>query len=156
VGVIHRDLKPANVMVGAFGEVQVMDWGFAKVLARGERPPAPDEADPGDLRSTLRTGRDGWTARESRHGSVSGTLAYMAPEQARGQVDELDERTDVFGLGAILCEVLTGKPPYPGGQDTALMAAASADLAGARSRLDSYPDQDLAGIALRCLSPDRG
>jgi serine/threonine protein kinase/predicted Zn-dependent protease len=155
VGVIHRDLKPANVMVGAFGEVQVMDWGFAKVLARGERPPALDEEDPGDPRSTLRTGRDGWTARESRHGSVIGTVAYMAPEQARGQVDELDERTDVFGLGAILCEILTGKPPYPGGQDTALLAAASADLADARSRLDSYPDQDLAGIAVRCLSPEK-
>src|SRR5262249_39597026 len=100
-GVIHRDLKPDNVMVGAFGEVQVMDWGLAKVLARSEDGPA-------EVR-TVRTVEPGT---ESLVGAVLGTPAYMAPEQARGQVDRLDERCDVFGLGAVLCEILTGTPPH--------------------------------------------
>src|SRR5262249_39005363 len=108
-GVIHRDLKPANIMVGAFGEVQVMDWGLAKVLNRVDEPAAV-----GDMTvegGSVRTLRSDSLADESRAGSVAGTPAYMAPEQARGQTDRLDERADVFGLGAILCEVLTGKPP---------------------------------------------
>jgi eukaryotic-like serine/threonine-protein kinase len=86
-GVIHRDLKPANVMVGDFGEVYVMDWGVARPT-RGER----------------RAG-----ARER----AEGTPRYMAPEQARAAVEEQDERTDVFGLGAMLYEIVTGLPPYP-------------------------------------------
>ena len=123
-----------------------MDWGFAKVLNRAEVPAEPTQDDSGDALSIIRTWRHdrGLSALESGHGSVIGTVAYMAPEQANGQVDQLDERTDVFGLGAILCETLTGKPPYTGDQTSALVAAASANLADAWSRLEEYPDQDLA------------
>src|SRR5262249_39177579 len=98
-GVVHRDLKPGNLMVGAFGEVQVMDWGLAKVRAdaRTETPetaPASTIPDPwGDADEDLKT----------RTGSFLGTAPYMAPEQAIGAVDRIDERTDVFGLGAVLC-----------------------------------------------------
>ena len=110
-GVIHRDLKPSNVMVGAFGEVQVMDWGLAKVLPRsdgGERTPQDlDESD-------VMTVRSGSGSDASRAGSILGTPAYMAPEQARGELDQVDERADVFGLGAILCQILTGQPPFVG------------------------------------------
>ena len=97
---IHRDLKPANVLVGDHGEVRVGDWGLAKVL--GQEETGPDRfaiADPADGLVT-------------RHGAIIGTPAYMAPELALGRHDEVDRRTDVYGLGAILFEVLTGRPPH--------------------------------------------
>jgi serine/threonine protein kinase len=115
-GVLHRDLKPANIMVGAFGEVQVMDWGLAKVLSPG-RPASALAAPPASTVETLRTAMPGLS---SQAGAVVGTLAYMPPEQALGRVAELDERADVFGLGAILCEILTGRPPYAAGEASRL------------------------------------
>src|SRR5204862_504869 len=108
--VIHRDLKPLNVMVGSFGEVQVMDWGLAKVLT--ERPErteivcALETAAATEIRAA-REDSDRTSA-----GSVLGTPAYMPREQAIGAVDQIDARSDVFSLGGILCAVLTGRPPY--------------------------------------------
>src|SRR4051812_48898955 len=101
-GVIHRDLKPANVMVGAFGEVQVMDWGLAKVLAEGgvadeegaSRQHKPEE---GTLIRTARSTGSSGHGTETEAGSLLGTPAYMPPEQANGDVN-LDRRADVFGL----------------------------------------------------------
>src|SRR5262249_6686483 len=111
--VLHRDLKPGNVMVGAFGEVQVMDWGLATVLAA--QAPAAADGD-GELPETVAalTAIETPLAGESgtRTGAVMGTPAYMAPEQAGGEVRKLDARSDVFGLGAILCQILTGHPPF--------------------------------------------
>jgi eukaryotic-like serine/threonine-protein kinase len=149
-GILHRDLKPSNVMVGAFGEVQVMDWGLAKVLAR--EGPAPVE-EPSTI-FTVRTAADGLM---SQAGTVVGTPAYMAPEQARAEAHLVDERTDVFGLGALLCVLLTGEPPYPGpGTDAAHRQAARADLAGAWSRLDTCrADPELVRLAKACLAPER-
>ena len=138
-GVIHRDLKPPNVMVGSFGEVQVMDWGLAKVLPLGgvaddRRAVGADDRE--TVIVTARSGDDSDLGR-SRAGSVMGTPSYMAPEQARGENSRLDERTDVFGLGAILCEILTGEPPFAGRDLTELRAlAVGGDLAGARARLE--------------------
>src|SRR5581483_2666612 len=109
-GVIHRDLKPLNVMVGAFGEAQVMDWGLAKV-----RTDARAEAGEAATASTFLDPRDETDeGPETRPGACLGTPAYMPPEQAIGAVDQIDERSDVFGLGAILCQILTGQPPYAG------------------------------------------
>ena len=114
-GVIHRDLKPSNVMVGSFGEVQVMDWGLAKVLQRGRRrrraagtrmPATRGERDPDGAE---RLGRRRLAGRQR-----AGDAGYMAPEQAGGEVERVDERADVFGLGSILCEILTGQPAYTG------------------------------------------
>jgi tetratricopeptide (TPR) repeat protein len=146
-GVIHRDLKPSNVMVGAFGEVQVMDWGLAKVLVA---PPGAAADPPGRTVETVRTADlEGAT----QEGSVLGTPAYMAPEQARGEVERPDRRCDVFGLGAILCELLTGQPPYVGTTEEVRAQAEVGHLAPARERLAACgADAELAGLAWRCLS----
>jgi serine/threonine-protein kinase len=152
-GVIHRDLKPANVMVGAFGEVQVMDWGLAKVLQSPERE-RRDEAEPKatSVIDTLRApGADGTQA-----GTVMGTPAYMAPEQARGEVETLDARADVFGLGAILCHILTGRPPFTGADAKQIARrAARGDVADAFARLDGCgAEAELVALAKRCLAAE--
>jgi PAS domain S-box-containing protein len=109
-GVVHRDLKGQNVVLGDFGEVVVLDWGLAKVVGQPEgEAPAPalvlDDA-----------GADG--SGQTVQGQALGTPAYMAPEQAAGWLDRINRRTDVYGLGAILYEILTGQPPFTG-PDTA-------------------------------------
>jgi serine/threonine-protein kinase len=152
-GVIHRDLKPANVMVGAFGEVQVMDWGLAKVLRDTSDIAAPDMR---AAVSTINSPRD--PADEgSRPGMVMGTLAFMAPEQALGEIDKVDERADVFGLGAILCVILTGFPPYTAATTIALQCKAErADLAEARRGLETCgAAPELVQLALSCLAAER-
>ncbi|MER3416702.1 MAG: hypothetical protein C4297_10895 [Gemmataceae bacterium] len=116
--VIHRDLKPSNIMVGAHGEVQVMDWGLAKVLACASSVSAEStvrDADDPSTASALDKTPDPFTEGTAT-GEVVGTPAYMPPEQAAGQVHRVDPRSDVFALGAILCEILTGYPPYTGGR----------------------------------------
>src|SRR5262249_49636295 len=112
--VVHRDLKPANVMVGRFGEVQVMDWGLAKVMA--SRPAGPGGPDPHATASAVTVIRadDDDSGSHTQAGAVLGTPSCMPPEQAIGAVDQIDTRSDVFGLGATLCCVLTGRPPYDG------------------------------------------
>ena len=159
-GVIHRDLKPANIMVGAFGEVQVMDWGLAKVLPCAGAAAEEGVKEATEVVSMIRTPRGedsdtGEDGSETRSGSVLGTPAYMAPEQARGEIEDVDRRSDVFGLGAVLCEVLTGRPPYAGPGEAALKRARRADLADAFTRLDDCgADAELVALAKRCLSAD--
>jgi len=156
-GVIHRDLKPSNVMVGSFGEVQVMDWGLAKVLPRGgNADEAAAQAVQETVIMTVRSGSAG-SGGESRAGSVLGTPAYMAPEQARGEVERIDERADVFGLGAILCEILTGRPPYVGLiREEIRGKAAQGDLTDALRRLDACAaEAELIELARDCLAVER-
>jgi tetratricopeptide (TPR) repeat protein len=154
-GVIHRDLKPSNIMVGAFGEILVVDWGMAKVLGQGgvvdERRARRANSDDSEVRTVRGTGG---TGSDSVAGSVMGTTAYMSPEQARGEVESLDERTDVFGLGALLCEILTGAPPYVGSAVEVLRQAAGGRVDGALERLESSgSDLELIALARVCLSP---
>src|SRR5438132_632581 len=105
--VIHRDLKPANVMVGAFGEVQVMDWGLAKVL--GEETPATAEALAAEeTRAWTQVSPTPETGPHTQAGSLVGTPAFIPPEQAVGEIERVNERSDVFGLGALLAMILTG------------------------------------------------
>ncbi len=157
-GVIHRDLKPSNIMVGSFGEVQVMDWGLAKVLPRGG---ARDDAEAGKESSVhetiIATARRDSDSDLSHAGSVMGTPAYMAPEQARGEIDQVDERADVFAMGSILCEVLTGWPAFTGRSPVEILRkAARGDLADADARLDtSGADAELLDLARACLAAER-
>ncbi|MEE8104493.1 MAG: protein kinase [Planctomycetota bacterium] len=155
-GVIHRDLKPSNIMLGAFGEVQVVDWGFAKVLGlerEGDDRKAPPKMPDMSVIATVRTGEG---SSHSIAGSVMGTPAYMPPEQALGQIEQLDERSDVFSLGAILCEILTGKPPYVADADDLLILAAQAKLEDAYARLDACDAHtELVALTKRCLQPLR-
>jgi serine/threonine protein kinase len=154
-GVIHRDLKPANVMVGAFGEVQVMDWGLAKVL--GGLAATRSGADDPDatLGTEIRSTRDADSATQA--GSLLGTPAYMPPEQAIGAVDEIDARSDVFGLGGILCAILTGKPPYVGETaESTRRLAARGMLDDALARLAACgAEPGLLDLARRCLAAEK-
>ncbi len=164
--VIHRDLKPANIMVGAFGEVQVMDWGLAKVLPGGGVADEKKAHDKQGSQSVIQTRRsrvgDDTPSTLANHGSqtqmgsVMGTPAYMPPEQALGEIDNLDERADVFGLGAILCEILTGQPPYVGTDGMAVFRQASrGKLDDCLRRLDACGgDEELITLAKQCLAPE--
>jgi eukaryotic-like serine/threonine-protein kinase len=155
-GVIHRDLKPLNVMVGAFGEVQVMDWGLAKVLRRGRAGEAAAERDT-VLYGSTEEEDTAWQMR-TQSGQAMGTLSYVPPEQARGEVKRMDECSDVFGLGAILCEILTGHPPFSGHDRSHFLAKAKAcDHAEALARLEACgADTELLHLAKACLAAEPG
>jgi hypothetical protein len=142
--VIHRDLKPSNVMLGEFGEVLVMDWGIAKALAaRPQSTPPPGPAPAGG--ST-----PGPAGPETAPGKVWGTPAFVAPEQARGEASRVGKASDVFGLGGILCVILTGRPPFTGSGQ-----ALTGDVTEAFARLDACgADAGLIGLAKACLAPE--
>jgi serine/threonine protein kinase len=125
-GVLHRDLKPENVMVGPFGEVLVIDWGVARVRGDPEASALPSSAD------------------GTAHGTVMGTPGYMAPEQARGEAAAVDERADVYALGAILHHLLTDAPPPPGGVSS-----------GPRAQNPVVP-RPLDSICLKALAQEPG
>ena len=112
--VVHRDLKPSNVMVGDFGQTLVMDWGLAKALGAPElEEPPSEEQEPLAPRS--------WSGAPSTQlGAVVGTPAYMPPEQARGELDQVGPHSDVYSLGAILYEILFGKEPFVGSNESIL------------------------------------
>ncbi len=145
--VIHRDLKGDNIVLGDFGEVIVLDWGIAKVVGQtGERADektgaaSPMGVEPPDGR---------WA--ETIDGSIMGTPAYMAPEQALGHVDELDERSDVYGLGAILYEILTGEPPFRGKSEEVLQRVVAESPIQPRHKVHDAPEA-LEAICLKCLA----
>jgi serine/threonine protein kinase/lipopolysaccharide biosynthesis regulator YciM len=151
--VLHRDLKPANVMVGAFGEVQVMDWGLAKVL--GEETPAIAETLATETtRAWTEFSPTPETGSLTQAGSLVGTAAYIAPEQAAGELDKVDQRADVFGLGAILAVILTGQPPYVGDTfESVRVQAVRGKLEDCFARLDACGvEPELLALCKRCLA----
>ncbi|MGE0435163.1 MAG: protein kinase [Planctomycetota bacterium] len=168
-GVIHRDLKPANIMVGEFGEVQVMDWGIARILEnRGaERAPAgtagrqlPGGANTIVPMPPVASDRRDAGLGKTMDGQVAGTPAFMAPEQARGEIDRLDERTDVYSLGAILYEMLALVPPFGGPNVMAVLDAVKAgDFEPAAQRARSLPHTppvppELDAICAKAMTTD--
>ncbi len=143
-GVIHRDLKPANIMVGAYGEVQVMDWGLARSAEREEQKKATDDQ------------LSGGAIFETMEGAMLGTPAFAAPEQARGELDRVDERADVFGLGGLLCMILAGVPPFLGTDVKSTLALAIVgDISEAVVALHACgAEPELVDLCLKCLASD--
>lgn len=145
-GIVHLDLKPSNIMVGNFGRMRIIDWGLSRRIGS----PVPEVNDH-DFQIEFSLGsRDS----DTQSGSVRGTPAYMAPEQARG--DLLDARTDVFSLGAILCEILTGHPIYRAEHPQEILWHA---IRGATNyAVDELSKSDkaswLIGLVKRCLAVD--
>ncbi len=150
--VIHRDLKPGNVLIGDFGETVVIDWGLAKDLDASDtletlRRPAGGASKPrGEPDAS--TGSSTMTIA----GSVMGTPAYMAPEQARGE--SVDQRADVFALGAMLYHLLAGLPPYNARTATDVIAAAALGKVVPLIEREKRAPQDLVAIVTRAMAPD--
>ncbi len=151
--VIHRDLKPANVMVGAFGEVQVMDWGLAKVL--GQETPATTEVLTAEqTRAWTQFSPTPETGSHTQAGSLVGTPAFIPPEQALGEIEKVNERADVFGLGALLTVILTGKPPYVGETfESVRVQAVRGKVEDCFARLDaSGAEPEWVALCKQCLA----
>jgi serine/threonine protein kinase len=157
-GVIHRDLKPENIMVGAFGEVLVMDWGLAKILAEGGRQSAESRGlrAEGEERDSVNGKVAASAAHETLHGTVMGTPAYMAPEQKRGEIDQIDQRTDVYALGVILKFLLHGpaQSSEVGLAQAAPKILATNTSASPTSRNSKIP-KSLAAICAQAMAEDK-
>jgi WD40 repeat protein len=136
-GVVHRDLKPANIMIGAFGEAVVIDWGLAKALDQPELPTDGEARGDGATTAT---------------GSIVGTPAYMPPEQARG--DAVDRRADVYALGAVLYEVLAGRPPYSGDSALEVMRTVLERSPSPLDHGDEAPPQELITLVDKSMARD--
>jgi serine/threonine-protein kinase len=160
-GVIHRDLKPGNIMVGAFGQVYVMDWGCAQLVDEGDPAGAPGSDFDDDFGGKTRVFEPpveldaGHRRVLDGTGTVIGTGAYMAPEQAWGRTDEIDARTDVFALGGCLYQILTRRPPYPGRNHLESVQLAQQAAIAPPADLAPGAPRALCRIAMRALEPDR-
>jgi serine/threonine-protein kinase len=139
-GVLHRDLKPQNVILGDFGEVMILDWGLAKVRGLAdESSQLPVEVGDSERAETMQ-------------GQVLGTPAYLPPEQAQGRLDRINERSDVYGLGAILYEILTGQAPFPGKDTQSVLARVIHEFPTPPCRLVAGTPRPLEAICLKALA----
>ncbi|HYE06059.1 MAG TPA: serine/threonine-protein kinase [Planctomycetota bacterium] len=145
-GVIHRDLKPRNIMVGAFGEVLVMDWGLAKIL--GDDARAQDASRVTSLRQD--GGPTGSDVHRTLDGFAVGTPAYMSPEQARGA--DVGPASDVYAVGAVGYFLLTGRPPFEGRNALELLQAHQSAAVTPPSSVNPAVPADLEAVVLRCLA----
>ncbi|MCD0457914.1 serine/threonine-protein kinase [Roseiconus lacunae] len=144
IGIVHRDLKPSNIMVGKFGETQVMDWGIAKLLEDG------DELTGEILKQDRFATYDG---------TVTGTPGYMAPEQAMGRSNEVNRATDVFALGAILFEVLVGRRMLADAGTTTELLESPIDLdrnSVQQALVDADVPAELSKLMMQCIQIDPG
>ncbi|MCA8911444.1 MAG: tetratricopeptide repeat protein, partial [Planctomycetes bacterium] len=150
-GVIHRDLKPANIMLGEFGETLVLDWGLARVRGQedssGVRRKAEKQAFSPSL---LKDDTSGGTL----DGAILGTPAYMPPEQARGELDKVDERADVYALGAMLYEVLSGVPPFEGSNARDVLAKVLVLKPESLQKIAPHAPPDLVSLVEKAMARD--
>ncbi len=144
-GVIHRDLKPQNIMVGAFGEVLILDWGVAKEVGRAIPHPPACEGNGASIDNPHV---------HTQTGTVLGTPGYMAPEQARGETERIDERADVFAVGAILYFLLAGQSPVHDPPVERRSTTGQASLVPLR-QLDRSIPRPLEAICLKAMAPQR-
>lgn len=148
-GVLHRDIKPSNVMVGEFGETVVLDWGLAKAR---NRPDVHEEGFAEALKA-LNVGGDVELSKTS-YGQIVGTPAYMPPEQARGDLDQVDERSDVYSLGAVLYELLTGLTPHVGESKLEILLHVLEQPAQPIEEIEPDAPPELVAICNRALQKD--
>lgn len=141
-GVVHRDIKPENILVGPYGEVLLLDWGFAKVWNKdGTAPDEPDQENPIDDLEPSMTG----------HQKLQGTLCYMAPEQISRDAD-ISYAADIYSLGVILYEVLAGRVPFEGEYAHEVLEAVQTQQPPAPSSLSKFPvPRLLEDLAMQCL-----
>ena len=145
-GVLHRDLKPGNIIVGNYGETLVVDWGLAKPLGRVE--PATDTGEQALVPSSASG------SAETLPGSALGTPSYMSPEQARGELDRLEPRSDVWSLGATLYCLLTGRPPFESEEIGEVLRKVQRGEFAAPRQVDSSIDRALEAICLKAMALD--
>jgi serine/threonine-protein kinase len=142
-GVLHRDIKPANIVLGRHGETLVVDWGLAKAVGR---------ADPSVGEQTIAPSSSG--SSETQPGSALGTPAYMSPEQARGDLEALGPRSDVYSLGATLYCLLTGKPPLEGDDVGEVLRRVQRAAFMPPRRLDPSIDRALEAVCLKAMATE--
>lgn len=151
-GVLHRDIKPANILLGDFGETQLIDWGLAKV--GGEEIAAASGSGSGSgsgSRPVLAI--DSGTSEPTRAGQAKGTPAFMAPEQAAGEVDRIGPASDVYGLGATLYQLLAGVPPFDGRSPSVMQDVIRGVFPRPRRVAPSVPPA-LEAICLKAMARD--
>ncbi|MGO9470765.1 MAG: protein kinase domain-containing protein [Isosphaeraceae bacterium] len=152
--VIHRDLKGTNIVLGEFGEVILLDWGLAKLIDDDQKEQKP-EADFDPNATAPYTGQVGWAEPDlTAAGAVLGTPSFMAPEQAEARADRIGRRTDVYGLGAILYEILAGKAPFSGDSTQDVLRKVREQPPTPPSKIVRSTPKALEAVCLKAMAKD--